>query len=137
MKSQVIRIVGFAAVLVGSAWAQLAHPVVADIPFDFTVGKTTLAAGEYQVRTQQPGVLRIATADGKHTALILSTPKISRKPPAESTLMFNRYGDRYFLSQVLTAGSQTGVELRKTSAEVEIAKRTNDRQDTAIVARQR
>ena len=137
MNTQVLRIASLATLLIAGAWAQLAHPLVVDVPFDFNAGKTSLAAGEYQVKMQQPGVLRITTIDGKHAAMILTGSTVSNKPQAEPRLMFNRYGNRYFLSQVWSAGGQTGVELPKTSAEVEIAKQINDRQDTAVVARKR
>jgi hypothetical protein len=137
MKSQVIRIASLAALLVVGAWAQLVYPLVVDIPFEFNAGKTTLAAGEYQVKMQQPGVLRIATADGKHSAMIIAGTRVTNQPQNESKLMFNRYGDRYFLSQVWAAGSGTGVELPKTSTEMELAKRITDHQDATVVARKR
>jgi hypothetical protein len=137
MKSQVIRIASLAALLVAGAWAQLAYPLVVDVPFEFSAGKTALAAGEYQVKMQQPGVLRIASADGKQSAMILTGTKISSKAQSESKLMFNRYGDRYFLSQVWAAGTQTGLELPKTSTEMELAKRITDHQDATVVARKR
>ena len=95
-----------------------------------------LAAGEYQVKMQQPNVLRIMTTDGKQAAMILTRSRVSRKPQTESRLMFNRYGDTYFLSQVWVIGAETGVELPKTSAEIELAKRTTC-QDAAVVAQKR
>jgi hypothetical protein len=137
MNSQVIRIASLAALLVPGAWAQLAHPLVVDVPFEFSAGKTTLAAGEYQVKMQQPNVLRISTTDGKHGVMILTSSKISSNAPTESKMMFNRYGDRYFLSQVWTAGVPTGVELRKTSTEIELAKRISEPGDATVVARKR
>ena len=136
MNTQVLRIASLAALLIASAWAQLAQPLVVDIPFDFSAGKTMLAAGEYQVKMQQPNVLRIMTTDGKQAAMILTRSRVSRKPQTESRLMLNRYGDTYFLSQVWVIGAETGVELPKTSAEIELAKRTTG-QDAAVVAQKR
>jgi hypothetical protein len=37
-------------------------------------------------------------------------------------LVFNRYGNQYFLSQVWAAGSDSGHQLRPSKAEREIAK---------------
>jgi hypothetical protein len=69
--------------------------------------------------------------------MILTSSKISSNAPTESKMMFNRYGDRYFLSQVWTAGVPTGVELRKTSTEIELAKRISEPGDATVVARKR
>ena len=40
-------------------------------------------------------------------------------PHDKSKLIFHSYGDQYFLSQVWTAGSATGSELRKSAKEKE------------------
>jgi len=42
--------------------------------------------------------------------------------PAEGKLIFHRYGDRYFLSQMWMPGNPTGRELPPSKAELETAR---------------
>jgi hypothetical protein len=97
-------------------------PMVATIPFEFVAGKTTLPAGEYKVGDVSAGsaVLLIRSVDGRSAVMIIThgTGSASR---AEGKLVFNRYGNRYFLSQVFSPGSSMGRELPKSKLEREIA----------------
>jgi hypothetical protein len=58
---------------------------------------------------------------------------------AESKLVFNRYGDHYFLSQIWEAGDNAGRELMKSreerQLERELAKTSNGPEKVAIVRR--
>ena len=53
---------------------------------------------------------------------------------AESKLIFNRYGNKYFLSQIWTAGSKSGRELPKSQRETELAGKQAKR-EVAVLAR--
>lgn len=94
-----------------------------NIPFDFVAGNTSLPAGEYLVETSGPThtLLLIDRKDTISSAFINTNAAVSAGPQSESKLVFNRYGDRYFLSQVWTAGYSTGRQLMKTAREKEIA----------------
>jgi hypothetical protein len=94
-----------------------------NIPFDFVAGNTSLPAGEYWVETSGPThtLLLIDRKDAISSAFINTNAAVSAGPQSESKLVFNRYGDRYFLSQVWTAGYSTGRQLMKTAREKEIA----------------
>jgi hypothetical protein len=46
----------------------------------------------------------------------------TQKPTDKTKLVFNRYGDRYFLSQIWMNGATLGHQLPKSSREKEIAK---------------
>ena len=50
-----------------------------------------------------------------------NAPAVASEPKTESKLIFNRYGDRYFLSQVWTAGNSSGRQLLKSDREKEMA----------------
>ena len=79
--------------VVGSVQAQLpGSEIRASIPFDFTVRGKTLPAGDY-------AITRIGDE------------------PRRNFLVFNRYGDSYFLEEVVTAGEGTGRELSPSHAE--------------------
>ncbi len=99
------------------------HKIQADIPFDFMVKETTFPAGTYTVSTLRPDVLLIRSLDG-HESVVVMTIDVQEglTPPDETKLVFNRYGDQYFLAQVWTVGTVSGREFLKSSAESEVAK---------------
>ena len=111
-------------VLVGSTRAQLPGTEIrVQIPFDFTVKGKTLPAGEYEVRriNDEPIGLLIRNMHDKHDNVVFETePKIDRSITKRDELIFTRYGDSYFLSEVVTAGEQTGEEVNPSHREREL-----------------
>jgi hypothetical protein len=86
----------------------------ANIPFDFMVRGKTLPAGSYEIRriSDEPDGLLIRNINDKHDHAMFETePVEASQAPNRSEVVFHRYGDTYFLSEVLTAGEQTGREL--------------------------
>jgi hypothetical protein len=82
--------------------------VVAQIPFAFQNGSQHLPAGKYRIDlTSEPLLLLRGT--GAHSAgFVMTIPKIASKPPQRGKVVFHRYGDRYFLSEVWIGGESTG-----------------------------
>jgi hypothetical protein len=124
-----------------AASAQNPRNVVVNIPFDFTVKGKTLPAGEYIISrastADKPGLM-MQRKDGESSAIVLTKSVESSKNQRESRLVFSRYGEHYFLSQVWTAGDMEGRELYKTnqerSLEVELAKNNAKPETVAIIA---
>jgi hypothetical protein len=69
----------------------------ANIPFDFTVGNTWMPAGEYTITAPIREVLLLRTAG--HSASIVSSENNAES--SGSKLVFDRYGNQYFLHEVL------------------------------------
>lgn len=107
------------ATAVASAQAQSGNKVVADIPFEFSVGYKTLPAGAYSVKilTAASNALMIRSADGKTSALRLSQPTEESKANAHARLVFHRYGERYFLAEVWTGADNVGRQLLQSQEE--------------------
>ncbi len=112
-----IAAVALMAALV-SAHAQ-SRSVVADIPFEFAVGGKSLKAGEYSVRafTTKGDALLISNQDSNDSAIRLTHSIQARIVPQRAKLVFHRYGQRYFLSEVWTPGEGTGWQLQKSGEE--------------------
>ena len=124
MKKQILVLASlFVLSIMAAQVAQAQQSMTVNIPFDFTAGNTTLPAGDYSVQkwTKDTSVLLIQNADQSASALIPTMAAISLEPQSDSKLVFNRYGDRYFLSQVWTAGNPRGRQLSKSTREKEIA----------------
>ena len=124
MKKQVLTLVGVLSLLLvaGSAFAQ-GGQIRATIPFNFTVGHTTLPAGSYSLSTTggTGSILAIQGANGQTLELVGSNRVQAAKLSDRTRLVFRCYGDRYFLAQVWTSGSRMGRELPKSNLESEIA----------------
>jgi hypothetical protein len=107
------------ATAVAAANAQSSNKVVADIPFEFSVGYKTMPAGEYGVKAvnSSGNALMIQSADGKLAAVRLSDVIERSKRNSHARLVFHRYGERYFLAEVWTGIDQTGRQLLKSQEE--------------------
>ena len=109
----------FAAAVV---FAQGLNSLVVNVPFGFHVGNSMLPSGEYTVDTNAaPGVIRLRSADSKSAVMIFANSVQTSATPSTGKLIFNKYGDEYFLSQIWKAGNGTGCQLRKTKRELEVA----------------
>ncbi len=71
----------------------------ADIPFAFTVGDTPLPAGGYTISAPVAGLIRIANNKTRDAATVSTSHGYYDAGP-NSKLLFNRYGNRYFLHRV-------------------------------------
>ena len=90
------------------------------IPFSFVAGDKVFPAGEYTVKTGiMPNSVWIRSEDASKNLVLLSYPTVAQQSEGESWLRFNRYGDRYFLSQILIAGDGAGQQLPRSRAERE------------------
>lgn len=126
MKNQILRntaILGlFFMLAVASVNAQTARRAEVTVPFDFTAGKTTLKAGSYSVKKLSGNAIQFRTADGETTALVNAQLSLdSRDFKAGQRLVFNKYGERYFLSQVWLS-VETGRQLFTSPAEANAAR---------------
>jgi hypothetical protein len=94
----------------------------ASIPFDFIIGKKTLPAGQYTVSPlDNKRGLVVRSEDGKSTAMVLTMGVQAKSAKNQTRLVFNRYGNTYFLSQVWRGYDSEGFALHKSNQEREIA----------------
>lgn len=79
----------------------------ATIPFDFTVGENKLPAGTYIIDYVQPQeiLLRCPQKHKSVFVLLTSTDEVLKNP---DKVIFNKYGDQYFLSEVRGDYGQIG-----------------------------
>lgn len=109
----------------------------AKIPFEFAVGDQKLPAGEYRVEHLRPGSLALVLvrrADGRDSATAFTVSTNAKGSPDRSKLVFNHYGDQYFLSQIWTEGDDIGQKILPSRRETEMASRQG-RDEVALLAR--
>jgi len=126
-----------------SAHAQAGANFTVVVPFDFTVSGKTLPAGEYIVArsTQGSEGLVIRARDGKGGVYLLTKSIQTRDNQVQTRVVFNRYNDQYFLSQVWISGRSTGRELHKSrqerALERELAARAAKPESIAVAGKAR
>jgi hypothetical protein len=122
-----------------SAQAQtLQYKLTVDIPFDFTVSGQKLPAGKYLVgrahEASGDSVLQVRSTDGHSTANRFSIPVATLRTKNRAELIFHRYGDQYFLSEVWPAGGGTGRAFLKTHAERDLQRSVRENGVAAVKA---
>lgn len=120
-----------------SVCAQSERSKVTNIPFSFIVGQKTLPAGEYTIkpnRKDSHNVWLVQSRDGRTSALFTTMPVRASETQEKTKLIFHKYGDQYFLSQIWTPGGNSGRELLMPRLERELAKNAIERQ-TIVLAK--
>lgn len=117
-----------------------AQDLVANIPFEFMTATTTLPAGDYTVKELSSGVLLQNRAEHA-SAFVMTIPAQAKRGPVDSKLIFNRYGNRYFLSEIWSSESEIGKQLPKSAREKELLKELangatiDNREQVTVIAR--
>ena len=116
----VMMLVLLPPLMAANAGAQTTRELVANIPFDFTVCRQTLPAGKYRITpfsSTNSFALLVRSTDGRSTEIVCTHDVQGMKPVTEGRLIFNRYGDQYFLSELWFPGARIGNQLVKTEQE--------------------
>ncbi len=121
MKRISMMLIAVAALLVSTVAFAQSGTYSASIPFQFRVGQTVMPAGDYQLSVVAPKVLALR-GDAGNANVMAQTAEIDevRSNDRNPRLIFHRYGERYFLSQVWS--NTRGHQLFVSSTELESAR---------------
>jgi hypothetical protein len=118
-----------------------ATAVRAAIPFDFSVREEILPAGTYEIKRvgEQPNTLLIRNINHSHQQEVFLTQSTEAADVYSDTeLVFQRYGDRYFLSKLLRAGQQIDQAVLPSNAELqlrrEMGRNVSESSNVSVVA---
>ena len=97
------------------------EPVLkANIPFNFTVGERSMPAGEYTICSPGRQIVMVQSADRRHVELVIASQN-HRDPATANKLVFDKYGEFYFLHRVLsTANSSLNLNIPSSKVEKRI-----------------
>jgi hypothetical protein len=101
--------------------AQGKKSVILKAPFSFRVEHEVMPAGTYRILVEH-GWLQIRSEDGKKGAMVLTLPVSGKTVEGSGQVVFNRYGDRYFLGQVWLPELELGRQTLESTEEKEAAK---------------
>ena len=111
-----IAILAFTGILsVGSALAQ-GDAVRVKVPFAFTAGDKLLPAGTYVITPLSADVIHIQARD-QSISVVTTEMQDDRQSENGDELIFSRYGDRYFLREILCNSAAMNVSLPATKSE--------------------
>jgi len=131
--------VAMLVVFSGMAVAQLSSnsTIVAEVPFEFVAANKIVPAGECKVQTTAvDGKTLIIRNVGAKTSLFASTSRTEEKQIASNyALIFNRYGDQYFLVGVKAEGSNIVYRLPESRAEMELRAQNTPSTEQTLLAR--
>ncbi len=101
------------------------------IPFDFQTPTQVLPAGKYRVVHASNNLLWFK-GPGSARGFVITHDAIKSHAPVRGTMVFDRYGDKYYLHQIWTAGATTGMECQKSRAEKASMVAKNDAAPSAV-----
>src|SRR5438445_6062980 len=119
-------------IFAGKASAQIVGDLDADIPFQFHVGNKELPAGKYRIHVQDDSdltVMEITSVDGSTSALFQVQESDANSAPAKSELIFNKYGNRYFLTKLFDEGNPSGSKVVESRYEKQVSKAAVEAQE--------
>ena len=126
MKRMLFTIVAAAVSLLaftGAASAQSNLDVRASVPFSFVVDNHVLPAGDYQITQLRPTLIVLHNADTAKSATALTLfDRPEKGATGNPALIFHRYGNEYFLAQVIANNTQEARQLLTSSAEKKLSK---------------
>lgn len=96
--------------------------IVAQVPFDFMVNNKIIPAGECIVQSadMDARVLTIRNVAAKKGLFAPSSHGETNKSADSTVLVFKRYGNQYFLSEIRLEGSNRTYKLSESRAEAEL-----------------
>ena len=119
-------------IFAGKAHAQIVGDLDVDVPFQFHAGNTKLPAGKYRIHVLDDSdltVMEITSADGSTSALFQVEESDANSAPAKSELIFNKYGNRYFLAKLYDEGNASGSKVVESRYEKQISKAAVEAQE--------
>jgi hypothetical protein len=121
--------------------AQSSKQIAVHVPFDFYVRDQKMPAGDYLIESAFPESIQSALIfrqkDGKAKKILITLPiDLNRNQKfAVPTMLFNRYGDSYFLTQIRNPYESLGFTLPTAKSEKLLAgKSGNPTQETVVMS---
>jgi len=122
--SLLIALICASAIYPTKAQAQIIGELEATIPFQFYAGNTKLPPGEYRIHVldnSDLSIMEISRVDGSASALFQIQGAEKNSEPAKSELIFNKYGDRYFLAKFFDEDNRDGSQVVESHYEKKVS----------------
>ena len=115
----VIALMALASICTAGSLKAQGHEIRANVPFNFAVGSRQLPAGQYKFFSEPNDMIVIR--NGNQQVTILSKTENAVNALGESSrLVFNKYGDHYFLREIHCPSIAVNVEIPPSKQEKQI-----------------
>jgi hypothetical protein len=133
VKKVTLLTVGVSCLLAGVAVPVRAQSAMlkSEVPFAFVSSGRTIQAGQYSIDIRQTQV-RFIDANGHQVQVVLSNPQQESRLWLQPRLVFHRYGEAYFLSQIWTTDHT--LDFRMSRAEYNLKASLKADQETITLA---
>ena len=114
------------------AHAQVITDLEVNVPFPFHAGDAKLPAGKYLIHVldgSDTRVMEISSADGSTSALFEVQDAEANSAPAKDELVFNKYGNGYFLAKLFDEGNPYGSEVLESRYEQKLNRAAAEAQE--------
>ena len=111
------------ALMIGVTMSQAQSRVRADVPFAFSLEQTSMPAGNYEISSTDEKVLTVRNLDTGQARLLIASMHVETSPASATPgakLVFHKYDDQYFLSEIWGGQSHIGVALSESKREKEL-----------------
>jgi hypothetical protein len=135
MKKHVVTLLAVTLIGLSSlASAQVWNVIKADVPFQFVANGKAMPAGPctIEVRGDSQAILMIKS--GGQNIYVAPTQSETLEASAVTSLVFHRYGDRYFLAGINRRGDNRGFELPAGNVEQELQAQKVAESDEILLA---
>jgi hypothetical protein len=107
--------------------------LVTNVPFAFSLGDQSMPAGDYEVGSRGEQLALLRNVDTNVAHFLITAQHVDSQYIRGPMLVFNRYGNQYFLSQIWDGSGHTGIQLIKSHREKEVGLAQNGAAGPAIV----
>ena len=135
MKTKMMTFLALASVVAVLAVPLCAQTISvrADIPFQFVVRNQVMPAGQYTVTGGgSSSTLVLRNASSKNNVFVMTYAVEGSEAKGGHQLVFHRYGNQYFLSQVFGSADAAGRQLIESRTERELAKTASVRETETV-----
>ena len=112
------------ALVVSVPMTQAQARVQANVPFAFSLDQnSTMPAGVYEISSDSSKALIVRNLDTKQARLLAASMHVEASQASgtpHARLVFQKYGDQYFLSQIWDGQSHTGIAFPESKREKEL-----------------
>ena len=112
---------------------------MASVPFAFTVADTEMSAGNYVITSVSDSAIVVINRSTGTSIVSLFHSEQPRNHNDTTKLVFHRYGDTYFLSQVARASGETAIQLpiskQEKEAQMQNAGSVSDKEEVVVAAK--
>jgi hypothetical protein len=116
-----VSAIALCALTAGASAQSLIVAKKVKVEFDFYAGKKLMPAGEYEFKLtpnhQTHKLVQVRQLDGSAIATITSVPSSSFKSLKPGAIVFNKYGDQYYLARLRFGDSEYAHSVIKSKRE--------------------